>query len=65
MNKSPPIKTFFKEIYKSWITDRPARLAASLANFGMFPFAPITNIAQTVAGLFIDELAMANCLYCT
>lgn len=63
MNKSPTIKTFFKEIYESWITDRPARLAASLAYFGMFSLAPVTYIALTVAGVFIDELAMANRLF--
>jgi membrane protein len=38
-------------------------LAASLAYFVMFSLAPVTFIALTVAGVFIDELAMANRLF--
>lgn len=63
MNESPTILTFLKEIYNSWITDRPARLAAGLAYYGMFSLAPITYISLTIAGFFIDELAMADRLY--
>lgn len=63
MNETPTIQTFIKEIYNNWITDRPARLAAGLAYYGMFSLAPITYIALTVAGIFIDELAMADRLY--
>jgi membrane protein len=63
MNESPKITIFIKAIYNSWITDRPARLAAGLAYYGMFSLAPITYIALTVAGVFIDELAMADRLY--
>ena len=63
MTDSPNIKTFIKEFYNIWITDRPARLAAGLAYYGMFSLAPITYIALTIAGIFIDELAMANTLY--
>ena len=63
MNESPKIKTFIKEIYNSWVTDRPARLAAGLAYYGMFSLAPITYIALTIAGIFLDEMAMADRLF--
>jgi membrane protein len=63
MNESPTIITFLKEIYNSWITDRPARLAAGLAYYGMFSLAPVTYISLTIAGIFVDELAMADRLY--
>jgi membrane protein len=38
----------------------PHRQAAALAYYGMFSFAPMLFIALTVAGLFLDELAMAE-----
>gem|GEM_PF-3336808 len=38
-------------------------MATSLAYFVMFSLAPVTFIALTVAGVFIDELAMANRLF--
>jgi membrane protein len=63
MNESSKIKTFIKEIYNSWITDRPSRLAAGLAYYGMFSLAPITYIALTIAGIFLDEMAMADRLF--
>ncbi|MGD9092268.1 MAG: YihY/virulence factor BrkB family protein [Anaerolineales bacterium] len=63
MKDEPKIKLFIKEIYNSWITDRPARLAAGLAYYGMFSLAPITYIALTIAGIFLDEMAMADRLY--
>ena len=63
MEDSPSVKSFFMEIYDIWITDRPARLAAGLAYYGMFSLAPIVFIALTVAGIFLDELVLADQLY--
>ena len=63
MNDKPTIITLIKEIYNSWITDRPSRLAAGLAYYGMFSLAPITYIALTIAGFFLDEMAVADRLY--
>ena len=51
---------FFKELYRIWITERPGPLAASLAYFGIFSIIPITYIAITVAGFFIDATAMLD-----
>jgi len=56
-------RTFLKDIYLAWTTENPAQLAAALAYYGMFAFAPVTFIALTVAGLFIDEPATANQLF--
>ena len=61
MKKS--IEHFIKELYNIWITERPNILAAALAYFGMFSFAPVIFIAFTVAGFFINELAMANNIF--
>ena len=58
MKKS--IFSFIKELYNIWITERPNILAAALAYFGMFSFAPVIFIAFTVAGFFVNEISMAN-----
>jgi len=52
------IVDFFKEIYEIWISERPNQLAAALAYFGLFSFAPVIYIALTVAGVFIDQAAV-------
>ena len=47
----PIVVDFFKEIYHIWISERPMQLAAALAYFGLFSFAPVIYIAFTIAGL--------------
>jgi membrane protein len=63
MEESPTIVSFLKEIYNIWITDRPARLAAGLAYYGIFSLVPIVFISLTIAGIFLDELALAERLF--
>lgn len=60
MNTSPTVKIFSKEIYRIWITERPSQLAASLAYYAMFSFAPVIFIAITLVGLFIDEYELVH-----
>lgn len=47
----PVAVDFFKEIYHIWISERPMQLAAALAYFGLFSFAPVIYIAFTIASL--------------
>jgi membrane protein len=47
----PVVIDFFKEIYQIWISERPTQLAAALAYFGLFSFAPVIYVAFTVASL--------------
>jgi membrane protein len=47
----PVVVDFFKEIYRIWISERPMQLAAALAYFGLFSFAPVIYIAFTIASL--------------
>ncbi len=63
MNRSAPILNFAKELIAAWNSDNPMRLAAALAYYSMFSFAPMLFIALTVAGLFIDTLAVADQLF--
>jgi len=60
MHQSSPVRTFIKELIAEWNSHMPSRLAAALAYYGMFSFAPMLFIVLTVAGLFIDDLAMAD-----
>jgi membrane protein len=57
------MREFIAEVYAIWVSERPAQLAAALAYYGMFSFAPVIFIGITIAGIFIDELAMAGQLF--
>jgi membrane protein len=54
------LKQFTKEVYKIWTSERPTQLAAALAYYSMFSFAPIIFVAVSIAGLFIDEIDPAS-----
>jgi len=56
-------KQFIKELYKTWVTDRPNQLAAALAYYGMFSFAPIIFIAVSIVGLFIEKIDPTELLW--
>jgi membrane protein len=57
------LKLFVKELYKIWISERPNQLAAALAYYSMFSFAPIIFVAVSVVELFIDEIDPASQLF--
>jgi membrane protein len=63
MKTKPSIKEFVQELYRIWATERPGQLAAALAYYGMFAFAPIIFIALWVAGLFFDQISAADQFY--
>lgn len=57
MKTRPSIIEFAKEVYRIWTTERPGQLAAALAYYGMFAFAPVIFIAFWVAGLFVEQFS--------
>lgn len=57
------VRLFLKEVYGIWISERPSQLAAALAYYGMFSFAPIIFVAVTIAGIFIQEIDLADKFY--
>ncbi|MGE5379008.1 MAG: YihY/virulence factor BrkB family protein [Bacteroidota bacterium] len=63
MNKLSTLKTFILEVYHVWVSERPNQLAAALAYFGIFSFAPVIYIAYRVASLFINEVAAGERFY--
>lgn len=56
-------KQFIKELSQIWISERPTQLAAALAYYSMFSFAPIIFIAVSIVGLFIEEFDPADQLF--
>jgi membrane protein len=54
------LKKFIKEVSTIWTTERPNQLAAALAYYSMFSFAPIIFVAVSIVGLFIDEIDPAS-----
>jgi membrane protein len=57
------MKRFFKELYQIWIAERPTQLAAALAYYSMFSFAPIIFVAVSIVGIFIKEINTADQLF--
>jgi len=57
------IKKFLAELSRIWVSERPNLLAAALAYYGMFSFAPVIYVALSIAGIFIDQFTAANQLY--
>ena len=54
---------FVKEIYRIWITERPAQFAAALAYYSLFSFVPVIYVAYVVADLLLRRLSTAELLY--
>lgn len=63
MGKLSSLKGFIQDIIKIWVSEKPNQLAAALAYFGMFAFAPVIYIAYRLAGIFINEVAAGERLY--
>ena len=57
------MKQFFKDLYHIWISERPSQLAAALAYYSMFSFAPIIFVTVSIVGFFIDEIDPADQIY--
>ncbi len=63
MGSQQVIRDFMTELYHIWITERPNQLAAALAYYSMFSFAPVIFMAYSIAGIFIDQISAANRMY--
>jgi membrane protein len=54
MQQKPTLIEFFKGVYNIWITERPSQLAAALAYFSLFSFAPIIYIAFKISSVVLN-----------
>jgi membrane protein len=59
----PKLIAFIRELYQTWIGERPSQLGAGLAYYAMFSAAPVIYIAISIGGIFLDELALAQRFY--
>jgi membrane protein len=60
MNRFGNISKFVGEFVSAWNEEKPSRLAAALAYYGMFSFVPVVYIAIKVAGFFINDLLLSQ-----
>ena len=60
MKKKPSLKEFIQELFRIWAIERPGQLAAALAYYAMFAFAPVIFIMFWIAGLFVDQISAAD-----
>jgi membrane protein len=51
---------FGQDFISAWNEEKPSRLAAALAYYGMFSFVPVVYIAIKVAGFFINDQLLAQ-----
>jgi membrane protein len=51
---------FLKKVYQIWVEERPTQLAAALAYYAMFSLAPVIFIAFSIAGILINNIALAE-----
>lgn len=63
MDTKPSIKEFIQQLYRIWAMERPGQLAAALAYYGMFAFAPVIFIMLWFAGLFFRQISAADQFY--
>jgi len=54
------LKIFAKEVYQIWITERPVQLAAALAYYSMFSFAPVIFVAFSIVGFFLEDIDLMS-----
>jgi len=57
------VRAFVKELYQTWIGERPSQLGAGCAYYAMFSAAPVIYIAIYIGGIFLDELTLAERFY--
>jgi uncharacterized BrkB/YihY/UPF0761 family membrane protein len=53
MNRFGKIREFVGDLVAAWNEEKPSRLAAALAYYGMFSFVPVVYIVIKVAGIFV------------
>ena len=57
------VPPFVKELIRVWSKAQPIQLAAALAFYGMFSFAPLAYFSFRVAGFFLDRAAVRDEVY--
>ena len=57
------IKEFVGDLVSAWNEDKPSRLAAGLAYYGIFSFVPVFYIVIKVAGIFVNDQLLSQQIF--
>jgi len=60
MNRFEHVWKFIGDLVSAWNEEKPSRLAAALAYYGMFSFVPVVYIAIKVAGIFVNDQLLSQ-----
>jgi membrane protein len=63
MDRFGNIWKFVGDLVSAWNEEKPSRLAAALAYYGMFSFVPVVYIAIKVAGIFINDQLLSQQIF--
>jgi len=63
MNRFEYFRKFVGDLISAWNEEKPSRLAAALAYYGMFSFVPVVYIAIKVAGFFINDQLLSQQIF--
>jgi membrane protein len=63
MNRSGKIREFVGDLVSAWNEEKPSRLAAALAYYGMFSFVPVVYIVIKVAGIFVNDQLLSQQIF--
>jgi len=63
MNRFGKIREFVGDLVYAWNEEKPSRLAAALAYYGMFSFVPVLYIAIKVAGIFMNDHLLSQQIF--
>jgi len=63
MNRFEYIRKFVGDLVSAWNEEKPSRLAAALAYYGMFSFVPVVYIVIKVAGIFVNDQLLSQQIF--
>ena len=63
MNRFGNIWKFVRDLASTWNEEKPSRLAAALAYYGMFSFVPVVYVAIKIAGIFINDQLLSQQIF--
>jgi membrane protein len=63
MNRFGKIREFVGDLVAAWNEEKPSRLAAALAYYGMFSFVPVVYIVIKVAGIFVNDQLLSQQIF--
>jgi membrane protein len=63
MNRFEKLREFVGDLVSAWNEEKPSRLAAGLAYYGIFSFVPVVYIVIKVAGIFLNDQLLSQQIF--